>query len=121
MKIIITVLLLFFYNETAFAAPTGAALLRACELSLKEGFKGTAGMMCVWYVTPCDCHHGKDADIPRVCLPDGLETEYLAQQVVSGLKSKPELQLKTAEVAAGEVLLQMYSCDSSTQANSRQE
>lgn len=121
MKNSYRILLLLLISETLLATPTGAELLNACETSMEEGFQGITGMMCVWYVTPCDCHHGKSADIPHVCLPDGLETEYLAQQVVSGLKSKPELQVKTAEVAVGEILVKMYSCDSSAQANSRQE
>lgn len=93
------------------AAPTGADLLQACEDSLKNGFHGPEAMMCVWYVTPCDCHHGKDSAIPRVCLPDGKKPESLAREVIDGLKSQEELQIKSAEISAGEILVKKYPCD----------
>ena len=93
------------------AAPTGADLLEACEISLEKGFNGSKGMMCVWYVTPCDCHYGKDSAIPRVCLPDGKEAESLAREVIDGLKLQPELQSESAEISAGIVLAPKYPCD----------
>lgn len=104
-------MLLFLLSAEVLATPTGSELLSACEDSLEKGFQGTTGMMCVWYATPCDCHHGKDSDIPRVCLPDGKSTESLAQEVVDGLKSRPELQEKAAEVSAGLILVEKYPCD----------
>ncbi len=105
--------LLFFlcFSTNLLAAPTGADLLNACEDSLKNGFHGTKAMMCVWYVTPCDCHHGKDSAIPRVCLPDGKKAESLALEVIDGLKSQPELQTKSAEISANEILVKNYPCD----------
>jgi len=105
------ILVLLIFSANLHAAPTGADLLEACELSLEKGFNGPKGMMCVWYVTPCDCHHGKDSSIPRVCLPDGKETESLAREVIEGLKLKSELQSKTAELSAGLVLSEKYPCD----------
>ena len=104
--------LVFFLSLSAnvLAAPTGADLLGACEDSLMNGFQGTTGMMCVWYVTPCDCH-GKDAAIPRVCLPDGKSPESLAREVIDGLKSQPELQSESAEISASKILAPKYPCD----------
>ena len=67
--------LILSVNIQVIASPTGADVVAACEESLVNGFQGTTGMMCVWYVTPCDCHIGKDPVIPRVCLPDGMETK----------------------------------------------
>jgi len=104
-------LLLFSLNIQVMASPTGADVLTTCEESLASGFQGITGMMCVWYVTPCDCHIGKDPAIPRVCLPDGMETETLAREVIEGLKSRPELQSETAELASNSVLTIKYPCD----------
>jgi hypothetical protein len=103
--------LLLSINIQAIASPTGADVLTTCEESLASGFQGITGMMCVWYVTPCDCHIGKDPSIPRVCLPDGMETEVLAREVIEGLKSRPELQSETAELASNSVLTIKYPCD----------
>lgn len=98
-------------SATVQAAPSGADLLEACEISLEQGFQTTKGMLCVWYVTPCDCHYGKDSEVPRVCLPEGLDAEFLAKEVISGLKLDPILQAHSAEIAAGKVLVKKYSCD----------
>jgi Ssp1 endopeptidase immunity protein Rap1a len=103
--------LLLLLSTSVFAVPTGVDLLAACEDSLENGFQGTIGMMCVWYVTPCDCYHGKDSAVPRVCLPDGKKPESLAREVVVGLKSQPELQSKSAEVSAGLILVEKYPCN----------
>ncbi|HIF52039.1 MAG TPA: hypothetical protein EYQ42_11030 [Thiotrichaceae bacterium] len=103
--------LLLLLSTDVFAVPTGFDLLEACEDSLANGFHGTTGMMCVWYVTPCDCQHGKDSAILRVCLPDGKSTESLAREVIEGLKSKSELQIDTAEVSVGKILAPKYPCN----------
>jgi Ssp1 endopeptidase immunity protein Rap1a len=108
MKCSVFLLLMSF---EVFAAPTGAELLAACEDSLASGFHGSKAMMCVWYVTPCDCHHGKDSKILRVCLPDGKSAESLAREVIDGLKLQPELQSKSAEVSASLILSPKYPCD----------
>lgn len=94
-----------------FAAPSAKDLLKACEDSLENGFHGSTGMMCSWYVTPCDCHHGKDLAIPRVCLTGNESEDSLAKIVVDDLKRQPALQLKPAEMAAGIILSAGYSCD----------
>lgn len=102
---------LLLLSTEVLAAPTGADLLGACEDSLANGFHGTTGMMCVWYVTPCDCQYGKDTAIPRVCLPDGKSSESLAREVIEGLKSQAELQSASAEISAGVILAPKYPCD----------
>ena len=94
-----------------FAAPSADELLAACEDSLEKGFHGSTGMMCSWYVTPCDCHHGKDVAIPRVCLLGNEAEVLLATIVVEGLKSQPDLQSQSAEMAAGIILSSKYPCD----------
>ena len=98
-------------SANAMAVPTGFELLNACEDALANGFQSSNGMMCVWYVTPCDCHHGKDSTIPRVCLPDDETPELLAREVIEGLKSHPELQFEPAEKSAGVILAPKYPCD----------
>ncbi len=111
MRKVICATLLLFFSAEVLAAPSGANLLEACEDSLEKGFQGATGMMCVWYVTPCDCYHGKDSTIPRVCLPDGKTPESLAREVIDGLKSKPELLSESAEVSAGIILAPKYPCN----------
>lgn len=111
MKSISTLFLLMIFSGKVFAASSGSDLLTACETALQRGFQDTTGIMCAWYVTPCDCHYGKVLEVPRVCLPDGLETEYLAKEVIAGLKSNPQLQKKTAEISAAEILVKKYPCD----------
>jgi Ssp1 endopeptidase immunity protein Rap1a len=111
MKKLIWLAFLLLMSTKVFAAPTGADLLGACEDSLANGFQGSKAMMCVWYVTPCDCHHGKDSEILRVCLPDGKSAESLAREVIEGLKSQPGLQSKSAEVSASLILSPKYPCD----------
>ena len=103
--------LILSVNTQVMASPTGADVVTACEESLANGFHDITGMMCVWYVTPCDCHIGKDPVIPRVCLPDGMETEALAREVIEGLKLRPELQSETAELASSSILATLYPCD----------
>ena len=103
--------LLLNLNTQVMASPTGADVVAACEESLEKGFEGIKGMMCVWYVTPCDCTYGKDPAIPRVCLPDDKETEELAMEVIEGLKLRTELQLQTAEFSVNTVLTAKYPCD----------
>ena len=98
-------------STDVWAAPSGNDLLTACEESLTNGFQGPSGMMCIWYVTPCDCQYGKDIAIPRVCLPDRESHELLARAVVEGLKSQAELQSESAEMAAGLILSPKYPCD----------
>ncbi len=107
-------LVLFFllnFNLQLMASPTGADVITACEESLASDFQGMMGMMCTWYVTPCDCTTGKDPEIQRVCLPEDKEVEDLAREVIEGLKSKPELQSKPAEVASSIILSASYPCD----------
>jgi len=92
------------------AAPSANSLLEACEDALKNGFHGNTGLMCSWYVRPCDCQQGKDNAVPRVCL-SGDETErHLGTIVVAGLKSHTALRLETAEMAAAIILSSKYPC-----------
>jgi len=103
--------LLFMICADINAAPSANELLAACQDSLANGFHASTGMMCSWYVTPCDCHHGKDLAIPRVCLTGIESEESLAKIVVAGLKAQPALQLESAEMAAGIILSANYPCD----------
>lgn len=82
----------------------------ACENSLKKGFSGAEGMMCTWYVTPCDCSHGGNSEIPRVCLPPTPDIDSLAREVVDELVIAPELFDKSADVVAGIILQKEYPC-----------
>ncbi|MEQ8289643.1 MAG: Rap1a/Tai family immunity protein [Gammaproteobacteria bacterium] len=91
--------------------PGGAELLAACQYAQKYGYDNTRGMLCIWYVTPCDCEITKDENIPRVCLPTGIDHTVLAQRVIQGLLDNPGLQAQAAELAAARILSQDYPCD----------
>jgi hypothetical protein len=93
------------------AAPAAGDLLKACEYSLKNGFAGIEADMCIWYVTPCDCDYGKENDMPRVCLPDGVAVETLARIVVAGLKADAGLHALDADFAANTLLSRIYPCN----------
>jgi len=95
---------------SVFATPNGRDLLAACEDALDKGFSDAEGMMCTWYVTPCDCFHGEDSEIPRVCLPPSPDVAVLAREVTGGLATSPELLDETADVAAGTILKRNYPC-----------
>ena len=101
----------YSFSNLALADPSGAELLTACEQSLMKGFSGTEGMMCTWYVTPCDCDHEKNSDIPRVCLPASPDIDALAHEVATGLIAQPELLEKNADFAANTILIRKYPCD----------
>lgn len=98
-----------FYSGPAMAAPDGADLLAACEYSLQHDFTGVKGKMCHWYVTPCDCNYGRQP-LPRVCLPSSVAVETLARQTITGLRAKPALLSREADVAAAIVLSEHYPC-----------
>lgn len=102
--------LLLIVSSSLFATPNGKDLLLACEHSLAEGFSGTEGMMCTWYVTPCDCFHGENSEMPRVCLPPVPDVDALAREVAEGLETMPELLVESANVAAGTILQKTYPC-----------
>ncbi len=102
--------MLLFTSISVFATPNGKDLLTACEHALDKGFSDAEGMMCTWYVTPCDCFHSEDSEIPRVCLPASPDVAALAREVTEGLAATPELLGKTADVAAGTILKQNYPC-----------
>ena len=103
-------LAIVFYSGGTLAAPSGADLETACRHSLDRGFQGNEGMMCTWYVTPCDCDYGKKHETTRVCLPEAVSVETLAGLVVSGLQEQPELKSKDAGYAAAEILSHIYPC-----------
>jgi len=93
------------------ADPSGAELLTACEQSMMKGFSGMKGMMCTWYVTPCDCNYGNENELPRVCLPPSPDIDALAHEVITGLIAQPELQELNADIAANTILIRNYPCD----------
>ena len=111
MKLNFWIVLLLMFSTDALTAPSGTDLLHACEDSLVNGFQSTKGMMCIWYVTPCDCNFGNKKTVPRVCLPDNISHELLAREVIDGLKENSELQPLTAEMAAGTILSPIYPCN----------
>ena len=92
------------------AAPNGAELLNACRNSLENGFSDLDGMMCTWYVTPCDCDLAIYNHLPRVCLPQTPDINALAREVIEGLLAQPELQQKDAAQAAAMILVTHYPC-----------
>ena len=102
--------LLLIVSTSLFATPNGKDLLIACEHSLVNGFSGTEGMMCTWYVTPCDCFQSEDSEIPRVCLPPVPDVDALAREVIEGLAATPGLFNKSADVAAGVILEKSFPC-----------
>lgn len=99
-----------FYSSGVCAAPSAADLEAACQQSLNEGFHGNEGMLCTWYVTPCDCDYGKKQEIPRVCLPGTVSVETLANEVMAGLQQQPELKTEDAGFAAALILSRIYPC-----------
>lgn len=111
MKKLKWIILFLVLSGDVLAAPSGADLLRACEDSLVNGFQSTKGMVCIWYVTPCDCNFGDKKTIPRVCLPKNANHEDLARVVVKSLKENKELQTRTAAMAAGTILSPIYPCN----------
>lgn len=92
----------------AYAAPTGAELLAACESALNSNFRGLRGKMCTWYVTPCDCD--TTPGLPRVCLTEPIEPQKLARTVTEVLKAIPEFQTRGAEEAVALILSEVYPC-----------
>jgi hypothetical protein len=107
---VINLLIPVFYSSGVCAAPSGADLETACQQSLDAGFHGNEGMLCTWYVTPCDCDYGKEQKIPRVCLPETVTVETLAYEVIAGLQEQPELKTKDAELAVALILSRIYPC-----------
>ena len=101
---------MFLFSAKTMAAPSGADLLRACEDSIKNGFDTKAGMLCIWYVTPCDCNFAAKKQLPRVCLPEDKSHESLAKEVMTGLQQQPGLKTETAEMAAAKILSLKYPC-----------
>ncbi len=104
------ILVSMFFSTSLAAAPSGADLLTACENATKNGFDNTKGMLCIWYVTPCDCHFGKANHIPRVCLPDDVSHQSLAKTVIKEIKARPELKQENAEETAATILAPLYPC-----------
>lgn len=66
--------------------------------------------MCTWYVTPCDCSHGENSEIARVCLPSDSDIDALSREVTEGLATTPELLGESADVAAETILQKTYPC-----------
>jgi len=107
---VFSLLILVFYSSGVCAAPSGADLETACQQSLDNGFHGNEGMLCTWYVTPCDCDYDKVQEFPRVCLPGTVTVEILAGEVIAGLRGQPELKTKYAGLAAALILSRIYPC-----------
>ncbi len=108
---------LLLASQAALSAPNGAQLLFACEDALQNGFHSERGMLCIWYVTPCDCNFGNRKDLPRVCLPKQAQHEDLAELVIIGLREQITLQIETAEMAANTILAETYPCTDQSRNN----
>ena len=113
IKTLLWLALLVLPGRLAWAAPSAADLLTACEDSLQNGFKNERGMLCVWYVTPCACDAAKEPGLPRACLPPDAAPEALAAQVVEALRQRPELASISAESAVATILAPRYPCPDS--------
>jgi len=110
LPVLTSLLVLCLINSPIQAAPGGDDLLRACSHSLANDFSGTEGQMCIWYTTPCNCEMEAEETIARVCLPESVSNEKLAQVVISGLQERPELQEEEARIAAALILSRIYAC-----------
>lgn len=109
MKLFKYTALLIIYSAQASAVPSGADLLKACELSQQNDFAGIEGQICIWYVTACDCNIRKP-ELPAVCLPDDISIEELSRRVIKGLKQQQHLQELDADIAAAKVLVKDFPC-----------
>ena len=96
--------------QAELSMPDGKSLLSACEYATDNGYDNPKGMLCIWYVTPCDCSANKVKDLPRVCLPPEIHHEALATLVIKALQQDSELQRLGAEEAAIRILSKHYPC-----------
>lgn len=95
--------------------PTGRILMQACEAMLNDQADQLNVMLCNWYVTPCDCHYGKPEALPKVCLPESVDSNLLAAIIVEQLEKEIDLQQLSAEEAAAKILAPIHPCVSSTE------
>ncbi len=98
-------------------APTGADLLQACTEAMASGYNSSKGMLCIWYVTPCDCEANNKPGLPRVCLPADISHERLAERIVREISQTPSLLKLSAEAAAASVLAPIYPCGEESRNN----
>ena len=108
-RCILTVFLLLMVIPAA-ATTSASELVRACEHALENGFYDIKGMLCTWYVTPCDCEQAVKPGVPRVCLPPDIAVESLAVEVIDGIKAQEALMIMDADIAAATVLSRHYPC-----------
>ena len=113
MRIMILLMLQFGITGAYAQSPSGQDLLTACTSALENGFNNEHGMVCSWYVMPCDCESTKaepETVIPRVCLPHILTETDLAELVLKELRMRTDLLDKSAELAANTILSSYYPC-----------
>ena len=113
MRNMILLMLLFGITHTFAQSPSGQDLLTACESALENGFNSKHGMVCSWYVMPCNCESAKAESktvIPRVCLPHNLTEIELAELVLEQIRARVDLLDKSAELAANTILSSYYPC-----------
>lgn len=94
----------------AYASPNGTDLLRACRTSINNGFEDIEGMMCEYYLTPCECTAGEDNPAPRFCPPARASMGDLAVLVIDGFKKSPGLLNRDAQTAAAVILARRFPC-----------
>ena len=105
-----TIMYLSLMTLPAAATPSATRLIYACEHALEYGFNDINGMLCTWYVTPCDCNQANKPEIPRVCLPPDIPVEFLAREVIDGIKTQEVPVTVDADYAAAKVLAKHYPC-----------
>ncbi len=117
MKRYITFFLFFVVTQISLShannhaeGPTGNDLLKACQAVLTAENDEIDAMLCHWYTTPCDCDH-LGTNIPRVCLPSGVDEIHLAKLIVDQLNNNQALKTENATYAANTILEKYYPCD----------
>lgn len=110
MKLITFAFLALAMSKTLANEPLmGSDLLRSCESVQTNSATEIESMLCIWYITPCDCGN-YDEDVPRVCLPSGVAEQRLASIIIRDLQNDQGLQSASAKFAANTVLARYFPC-----------
>lgn len=95
MKYLLTIVLLFSFNQAAaLGFITGSRLLEVCEARLSETGSAAKGNICLGFVMGIADAHDTFTDwgvmSPRWCFPDNIETGQLIRIVTKSLQEHPE-------------------------------
>lgn len=85
----------------------------ACNIALREDFKGIEAAMCDWYVTPCPCNFkGSELLVEgEWCLPPNVDSQAVARLVVDGLAARGADLQRPASSLVIALLRDLYPCD----------